>query len=239
MVDFAGHAAAVGDYLVLTAIYRAAPGRMPSTITTECTSAARAALREHTKCISMLLDNELQSAQVEFWVNGTLILHPFIAFNIVFCNVVDTGDLGDLENLRALVQAMGLLSETTEYASCKRQLRIFQALYTVAARYVEVMGRANSAAESSGGLDSGTAEEVAIPCSQMPSSGTPMGSGPAIDNFVASGVFTEGSDFLPLHGVPESHAWAGLGGMEFDPLGTQLSSWFQGSNEAMDFLGGQ
>ncbi|KAH6665305.1 hypothetical protein F5X68DRAFT_265761 [Plectosphaerella plurivora] len=133
MINFSSHAAAVGDHLVLTAIYRAVPGCTPQSISPECIEASRIALNGHTECLKLLLNTDPRSAMVKIWVNGALLLLPFIPFNIIFCNVVETGNLHDLDSLGDLVGAMTLLSEKPEYASCERQLQVFRSLHIVAA----------------------------------------------------------------------------------------------------------
>jgi hypothetical protein len=224
MIDFSARAAAVGDHLVLTAIYRAAPGHTPASASTECTEAARITLNGHTECLRMLMDADPRSAMIKMWVNGALLLLPFIPFNIVFCNVVETGNLSDLESLRELVKAMTLLAEKPEYAGCARQLQVFRALHTVASRYVEVMASRGF----SGGMpmDGGS-------ISRVPTSGVYMGSEPGANQF-------PGEDFSSAPSVPDTiQNWSSLGGMELDPFGTQLGSWFLESGDMMDYLGGQ
>ncbi|KAH6962340.1 fungal-specific transcription factor domain-containing protein [Ilyonectria sp. MPI-CAGE-AT-0026] len=215
VIEFTRHAKKASDYVMLTAIHRGTPGRTPASISAECTSAARIALQGHIECITLLLNNELHSVLLEMWVNGALLLLPFLSVNIVFCNVVETANLDDLNSLKALVQVMELLSEKPHYASCAKQLRIFRALYNVAARYVEVKGEAYFAARS------GSADPDV---------------GKGSNNIGGPG---DGLELLPVPQVLESQTWAGLGGMELDPFGTQFSSWFEESNDLMDFLGGQ
>lgn len=214
MIEFTRHANKASDYVMLAAIHRGTPGRTPASISAECTSAARIALQGHIECITLLLNNELHSVLLEMWVNGALLLLPFLSVNIVFCNVVETANLDDLNSLKALVQVMERLSEKPHYASCGKQLRIFRALYNVAARYVEVKGEAYFAARSG-------------------SAGPDVGEG---SNNI--GGLGDGLELMPVPQVLESQAWAGLGGMELDPFGTQFSSWFEESNDVMDFLGG-
>lgn len=245
MIEFTRHANKVSDYVVLAAIYRAISGRTPASISADCTSAARIALQGHTECITLLLNNEMHSAQLEFWVNGALLLLPFIPFNIVFCNIVETANLDDLNSLKTLVQAMELLSEKSDYASCAKQLRIFRALYNVAARYVEVKGKAYFVTRSgSDGPDVGkgssniTATGITFASSQMQSSNGYMGSVSGMDSFDRGGSIGDGLELLPVPQGLESQTWAGLGGMELDPLGTQIGSWFQESDDVIDFLGG-
>lgn len=172
----------------------------------------------------MLMVADPRSAMIKMWVNGAMLLLPFIPFNIVFCNVVETGNMGDLESLGELVRAMTLLAEKPEYTGCTRQLQVFRALHTVATRYVEVMASRGFA----GGvpIDGGS-------ISRVPTSGVYMGSGSSTNYF-------PGEEFSSAPGVPDTIlSWASLGGMELDPFGTQLGSWFQESTDMMDYLGGQ
>ncbi|KAH8879728.1 hypothetical protein GQ53DRAFT_800065 [Thozetella sp. PMI_491] len=242
MIEFIRHANMVSDYVVLTAIYMATPGRMPASMSAECTSTARIALQGHTECINLLLNNELYSPQLELWVNGAIPLLPIIPFNIVFCNIVETANIDDLNSLKALVQALQLLSEKPDYASFAKQLRIFQALYKVAARYVEVKGEAYFATRSGSPgpkVGKGSSNIAATGFLAASSSSGCMGSGSGADSFFRGGGLDYGLDLLAVPQGLERQTWAALGEMELDPLGTQLGSWFQESNDMMGYLGGR
>lgn len=233
MFDFSARAAAVGDNLLLTAIYRAEPGPNPDSISAECKASARITLRGQTECINHLLDKDPQSALIKLWVNGALLLLPFIPFNIVFCNIVETGDREDLASLGALVQAMARLAEKPGYGPCGRQLQVFRALHTVAARYVEVMGRPGAG----NGFENGTLTgDIASSSLVTPSDGHAM-CGPGF-NSALDGNCAGDQDFLAASGGFESQNWAELREMELDPFGMQLSTWLQGSGDGMDYLGG-
>lgn len=241
-VEFTKHVNKVSDYVVLTAIYRAAPCLTTASVSTECTSAARIALQGHIECITLLLGDELHPVQRELCVNGALLLLPFLPFNIVFCNVVETANLDDLNTLKDLVQTMEFLAEKPDYASCAKQLRVFRALYNVAARYVEVEGCVHSSAQWGGaGLDAAkghnniAAAELIAASSPIESSSRCVESGSGIRSFGRGGGLGDDLEHLPITQILESQTWPGLGGLELDPLGTQFSSWFQETNDPIDF----
>lgn len=216
MIEFIKHATKASDFGMLTAIYRAKCTQVPASTTAECALAAREALRGHTDCITLLLDHELNSPLLELWVNGALMLLPFFPFNVVFCNVVETANSDGLNSLKDLVQAMDLLSKSPRYVSCTTQLGVFQALYNMAASYVDAKGKAGHGASNN-----------AAP-SHIQSFGgyggfqfQPGADSPVDDE-------SRGNELQPpaMFQAPEGHTWAGLGGMELDPLDVQLGSWF-------------
>jgi hypothetical protein len=215
MVKLIRHSTKASDYVVLTAIYRAKfIQAAPAPITAECALAAREALRGHTDCITLLLENELDSPLLELWVNGALMLLPFFPFNIVFRNVVETANLDGLDSLGDLVQAMELLSERPSYASCVAQLSVFRALFNMAASYVDAKGKADD-----GAFDNSAPSHVR---SFSAYGGFQCGVGSLIDGESRGDELQPPAMFQAL----ESHTWAGLGGMELDPLDMQLGSWF-------------
>jgi hypothetical protein len=84
------------------------------------------------------MENKLQSPNIDILIHSGLLLSPFGPFTIVFCNIVESSDLNDLDLLQRLVSVLAVSSTSLRLIAFKPQARIFQALYDVAARYVEV-----------------------------------------------------------------------------------------------------
>ncbi|KAJ4986222.1 fungal specific transcription factor [Stagonosporopsis vannaccii] len=222
-VEFAQHATRATDYLILTAILRVAPSPLSTSISTDCTAAARISLHEHTACISLLAGYDQGPNLFEVWINGGLILSPFLSFTIVFCNVIETGHATDLGSLKALVEALHLLSQKPEYTFCAKQLQVFRALYTIAAVHNEVRGRSHFPSVSLPDLSPHG------PLIQTPDKPSPK-----------PGHTQPSHDVRDMLSVPqptlEPLPWLDFGGMDLDPLGTQLGYWIQESGEAFDSL---
>ncbi|KAK6860911.1 hypothetical protein PG995_004547 [Apiospora arundinis] len=138
---------------ILTLIYSAVPVPRGSNLTfiQACITSARAALEKHDSCMAILrsygtsfITVYFQRVQFKIRISTNTdstpqdhILHsPFIPFIIVFCHVIETTDqmdLGRLHRFVASIESASQLSEPTTYMQ-----RLFQALYNVAFRYVEV-----------------------------------------------------------------------------------------------------
>ncbi|KAJ9492886.1 hypothetical protein VN97_g333 [Penicillium thymicola] len=110
----------------------------------ECISAARATLKETEVCITMLTDAAMWSPSLGLWVNEIILLAPFMPFLILFCNVIETLNSSDLDQLRQLVVSLQSMAQPSRYSACSKQLRIFKALYDVAAKYVEAKAEGQS-----------------------------------------------------------------------------------------------
>ncbi|KAF2019492.1 hypothetical protein BU24DRAFT_386428 [Aaosphaeria arxii CBS 175.79] len=208
-VDFAQHATRATDYLVLTVIYRVTLNHSSKLPSAECTDAARISLREHASCIALLTNYHNDSALFELWANGGLILFPFLPFNIMFFSVIETGNLNDLESLKALVDALESLSHKPAYTSCAKQLQIFRALYTVAVVYNEARGQWQP---------------------ESTPTRVPSRTG-------RNGSFNEVLDLSTLSPVSDSQPWIDFGGMALDPLGTQMGYWIQDTGQFLDSFG--
>ncbi|KAI0107925.1 hypothetical protein F4776DRAFT_414610 [Hypoxylon sp. NC0597] len=130
---------------LLALVYRAIPAEAPnpSGVCMEAVITARDALVEHTKCLSMLFDKQLDTDHLETYITWSLLQSPFIPVIILFCHVIDTSDAADLESLKALTDTLQLTSPDFKQTYAK-QLRLFKALYDVAQRYVEVKAKGSS-----------------------------------------------------------------------------------------------
>lgn len=211
-------------------IYRVAFGHSSTLASAECTAAARISLHEHTTCIALLVSYNDDSALFEQWVNGGLILFPFMPFNIMFCSVIETGKLADLESLKALVDALELLSKKPDYTSCAKQLEIFRALYTVAVVHNEARRQSQLGAHPPGSMP-GSSKDAALERFASAPAGLP-----SRDDH--DGTWNEGLNLSPVPHILESQPWIDFGGMDLDPLGTQLGYWIQESSQALDSFGG-
>lgn len=101
-------------------------------------SSARTALAEHRGCIEMLLDESMQSPNLEICVNGGFMLAPFLPFIILFCHIVESSDSSDLDSMQQVLDVLESLSEYPRHAACRRQFIILKALFNVVSKYVEV-----------------------------------------------------------------------------------------------------
>lgn len=163
VLDFLRHANVVSDYSILASIYKSIPPEDTSSSSCpECISAARIALQEHATCISLIADQASEYLILDFWINTSLLLSPFIPFNILFCNIVETCESSDLQLLAHFVRALELASTIPRYsASCRKQLPIFRSLYDVAAKYIEAKAKVyqqQPSASGTAGLGMETAE---------------------------------------------------------------------------------
>lgn len=66
----------------------------------------------------------------------TIHYNPFNPFIVIFCHVIETSDMSDLDRLHDCVASFEPLSKTSE--STARIHRLFHVLYNVALKYVEV-----------------------------------------------------------------------------------------------------
>ncbi|KAM6511792.1 hypothetical protein FALCPG4_016786 [Fusarium falciforme] len=143
VLDFLRHSNVVCDYSMLASIYKSIPPEDASSSSCpECISAARIALQEHATCISLIAEQASEYLILDFWINTSLLLSPFIPFNILFCNIVETCEPSDLQLLARFVGALELASAIPRYsAACRKQLPIFRSLYDVAAKYIEAKAK--------------------------------------------------------------------------------------------------
>jgi hypothetical protein len=211
-------------------IYRIAHSDPSNLVSAECTAAARISLREHTTCIALLASYDLDAALFELWIYGGLILFPFLPFNVIFCSVIETGNMADLESLKALVDGLELLSRNPDYTLCVKQLGIFRALYTLAVVHKEAQDQSQLATHPPGSMP-GSVENAAL--ERFPPTSTKLPS----SNDQAE-TWNEGLDLPPVSHIRDSQSWIDFGGMGLDPLGTQLAYWIQESSQGLDNFSG-
>jgi hypothetical protein len=131
------------DYSILACIYRGVPSEQSSRLALcpECISSAILAIKEVELCITMLGDMELQSHSLDRWISEIIFLAPFMPFVILFCNVIETSDLGDLDHLQRLVNGLQSMARSQRYSACSKQLQILNPLCDVARKFVETKAR--------------------------------------------------------------------------------------------------
>ncbi|KAK6857368.1 fungal specific transcription factor [Apiospora arundinis] len=121
---------------ILTLIYRAVPvpRGSSSTFTQACITSARQALGKHDSCMAIL--TPYGSPFIDIYFQWTIFYTPFIPFIVIFCHVIETTDQTDLDRLHSFVASLEPVSQLSEPAA--RMQRLFQVLYNVALKYVEV-----------------------------------------------------------------------------------------------------
>ncbi|KAH7133832.1 hypothetical protein EDB81DRAFT_805179 [Dactylonectria macrodidyma] len=233
LLDFFKHADRVGSHSLLTSIYKSLPSGESSSCP-ECLSAARTTLQEHVICMKHVADEALHCPLVDLWVNGALLLSPFIPFNILFCNIVETSDTADLQQLLQVVEVLASTSNIPRYsASCGRQLVIFSALYDVAAKYAEV----KSKTEIHGPMLSGDVASIDI---ETYLSTTVCGPSPftssmfAVPTPVPAREQTGGDPTQSF--VPSNDDMPNGFGIEGVLSGAELGDWFYRNHQMMRFL---
>ncbi|TDZ59899.1 putative transcriptional regulatory protein [Colletotrichum trifolii] len=128
---------------LLAVIYRAVPSPpgFPTTFCTECIEAARATLQRHQDCMEIMARDSYYLFPM--YMNWTILFAPFVPFIVVFCQVMETQDEADLARLQAFAASIQAAKEFTEASA--RIYRLFQVLYNVAFRYVEIKNNSQQA----------------------------------------------------------------------------------------------
>ncbi|KAL4798777.1 hypothetical protein BDV19DRAFT_376652 [Aspergillus venezuelensis] len=144
------------QYSILASIYQGPSTDDTSGLTssTQCLTAARAALEETQAIIALLSNTAKWPPALHEWINETLLAAPFIPFTILTTNIVGTGDALDLRRLKGVLDGLQTLAHSPRYASCNRQVRIFEALLEVARLYVEIKASLESRATATDVMDS-------------------------------------------------------------------------------------
>ncbi|CAI7606589.1 unnamed protein product [Penicillium viridicatum] len=253
------HANRAIEYSILASIYRGIPSGKSSSLSPcpECISAARATLKETEVCTTMLTDAALWSPSLDFWVNEVILLAPFMPFLVLFCNVIETSNSSDLDQLQQLVVSLQSMAQSPRYSACSKQLRILKALYDVAAKYVEAKAKGQSGEMISDpftdlnmdtylngntvwfGADSDSPELFTAPDiwslheAQTPAAASSAG----ITEDRGQQVMNQASSFQPRatmlamqQQIPDDFT------MELDTPGVQLGSWFHQSHQMMRLL---
>ncbi|KJX99115.1 fungal specific transcription factor domain protein [Zymoseptoria brevis] len=105
-----------------------------------CIDVAREALEEHRRCITAI---ELHNCgTLELYINWSLLYTPFAPAIVVFCNVLETGDVSDLANLEVFVA--NLRNRCDAHPSLQRLCVIFEPLLGIAQRFVQLQTNVNT-----------------------------------------------------------------------------------------------
>ncbi|KAI1343461.1 fungal-specific transcription factor domain protein [Xylariaceae sp. FL0016] len=117
----------------LALTYRAMPpnGTRSRTFSDECIDMARASMEAHGEAMAMM-DNE--SLKIVY-IHWTILYAPFIPFIVIFCLVLESSDMTDLQRLADFVASLETASDISP--STAKLYQLCQALYNVASLYVE------------------------------------------------------------------------------------------------------
>lgn len=158
----------------------------------------------------------------------SLLRSPFIPFTILFCHVIESSSASDLEALKRFIDASEASAYTARHAPTRNQLRLFQALYNVAVRFINLK------------QDSLSGEDAFPSADGHNLAGT--SSGPTTGTFVAD-VMDYSSAAPEIQGAVtavatlqpgEDQLFANLGA-QVDPSGG-LANWFLSNQEIMKML---
>ncbi|KAM0283372.1 hypothetical protein ACHAQH_002495 [Verticillium albo-atrum] len=207
---------------MLTLVYRSLPPTEPfdSSFAADCISTARLALEEHEQCLKALTQTQTvkTSAYIDLFIDWSLLQTPFVPFTILFCHAIEASSRADLDVLRRFLNTLEGTPYSSRHVSTQNQLRLFQALYSVAVQYISVKESSSlqeSAWDAVGG-GSGTASagqmSPAFPGQAMAFTPGEAAAQPVEDQFMASL------------------------GVQVDSLGGPLASWFASNQQLMRML---
>ncbi|KAK5656588.1 hypothetical protein OQA88_4567 [Cercophora sp. LCS_1] len=124
------------DVLLFSAtclVYRALPNNTgsPGTLYPGCVEAARMAFERHFECIRLAGDNIIKSG----YINWTILYVPFVPVIVLFCNVIETSDLEDLQRLINFTDSLQPVCEVSK--ATEKFYRVCRVLCNVARVYIE------------------------------------------------------------------------------------------------------
>ncbi|KAG8157953.1 hypothetical protein KVR01_012225 [Diaporthe batatas] len=214
---------------VLTLLYRAIPSPpgSASTFTPECVETARLALERHEECVQHLKPYDSQ-VQV-LYLHWTIHYNPFNPFIVIFCHVIETSDMSDLNRLHDCLASFEPLSKTSEATA--RIHRLFNVLYNVALKYVEVKQNQEQASVSREfdayltalGFNPGGLMDV-----------RQDGDGTEGSTLAGTGISVTMQDYSGLEGVQMSNQDVNAQGML--QQGMLLGGWFHSNQQMMGLL---
>ncbi|KAK6355846.1 hypothetical protein TWF718_000227 [Orbilia javanica] len=122
----------------LTLIYRAIPSApgFPSTFNVECIDAARGAFSCHIECMELTADNPVAMAGYLHW---TILYSPFTPFIVLFCHVIETSNVDDLQLLDQFAESLQPALSTSQ--AIEKLFRLCKLLHQIAALYIEAKGQ--------------------------------------------------------------------------------------------------
>ncbi|TIC99987.1 putative transcriptional regulatory protein C11D3.07c [Colletotrichum higginsianum] len=212
---------------LLTIIYRAVPSPPGSstTFSTECIGAARATLKRHEDCMAIMAKDGYYLFPM--YMNWTILFAPFVPFIVIFCQVMETSDATDLARLQGFVASIQDAKEFTEASA--RLCRLFQVLYNVAFRYVEM----RNSSQQTGQAQASQEMDRYLTALGFPSAGQSSEGGP------------DGSDQLPMggggSGGDEGMTSTGSGVVPLNQMlwmgnASQLEDWFYSNQQMMGLV---
>lgn len=160
----------------------------------------------------------------------TIHYNPFNPFIVIFCHVIETSDLSDLDRLHDCVASLEPASKTSE--STARLHRLFHVLYNVALKYVEVkqnqeqasVGREFDAYLNALGFNPGGAMDIM----------RQGGEGSEGSGLPPAGLALNMQDYPGLEGVPIPSQDLPAQGML--QQGMLLGGWFHSNQQMMGLL---
>lgn len=159
----------------------------------------------------------------------TIHYNPFNPFIVIFCHVIETSNMSDLDRLHGCVASLEPASKSSE--STTRLHRLFHVLYNVALKYVEVkqnkeqasVGREFDAYLNALGFNPGGAMDM-----------RQGGEGPEGSGIPPGGLALNMQDYSGLEGVPISNQGVPDQGML--QQGMLLGGWFHTNQQMMGLL---
>ncbi|KAH7126202.1 hypothetical protein EDB81DRAFT_889900 [Dactylonectria macrodidyma] len=118
----------------VTLVYRAipAPEGSLSRFCDECIQVARRAMQKHLDCMELVRREAYAKA---IYVHWNLLLTPFAPFFVVFCHVIETSSLEDLQLLQEFTATLEIASDVSEVL--KKLHRLCYVMSNVAMLYVQ------------------------------------------------------------------------------------------------------
>ncbi|KAM0507676.1 hypothetical protein ACHAP9_002796 [Verticillium nonalfalfae] len=217
---------------MLTLAYRSLPPTEPfiSSFAAECIATARQALDEHEQCLKALTQTQTvkTSAYIVLFIDWSLLQTPFVPFTILFCHAIETSSRADLQVLRSFLDTLEGTAYSSRHLSTQNQLRLFQALYSVAVRYISVQESSSLQVDawSTGGDGSGSGTGTVTSGGVAPAGQT------SVPFSSQSMAFTPGEVAAQ---TAEDQFMANLG-LQVDSSGNPLASWFASNQQLMRIL---
>ncbi|KAM0276725.1 hypothetical protein ACHAQH_006435 [Verticillium albo-atrum] len=202
------HADEVNYLSILTLTLRALPTVVPGTsFAPECIMTARAALEQHQQYSTTIGTG--QARHYDIYIKWNILHTPFVPFIVMFCHVIETGDLADLQRMQSFVSSLDMWELSEASTNIHRQ---FETLFKVAQRYTEVRTARGADVEEWRELDAHVHALGLVPASSLngwPSEGDIMAD-PALNEQMID---------------PQMQAW-------------QSGEWFQSNQQLLGLMGG-
>ncbi|KAK6530829.1 hypothetical protein TWF281_007666 [Arthrobotrys megalospora] len=204
-LDMVHKSGKVSHLSTLTLIYRAIPSTpgFPSNFNAECIDAARMAFSCHLECMELTADNQVAMAGYLHW---TILYSPFTPFIVLFCHVIETSNLDDLQLLDKFAESLQPALANSQ--AIEKLYRLCKLLHQIAALYIEAKGQQQQDSDMNmvgNDLDTYLTQLGFIP-----------------QNHAAEGVNVSGG--------------TGLGSVPIINPGQELGDWFSGNRYVMGLM---